>query len=280
MTKIFGIRGSLIGDIIMSLPILDYLKEKYGSYHLYLAIAQKCKQAKPLFLNNPYINEIKITDNFESLGVNDLKLMAECDIAFNIFPTHPKEHDWYNYRNCVEETALMAGIDPKELTTQTPRLKQYWQNSYLSNTKKTVAIWPFAGYGKDFHRSPSKEWWIKVSNRLLKEGYKILHFGAPNEPILITNDNNYINLTNESFFEQIKYSLDCSFAIGTDSGSMWVIGAYNKIPQINLITNWLPNHINNKLSLAPVGNLAKNLYSDQKCDYISIENLFNEIKSL
>jgi ADP-heptose:LPS heptosyltransferase len=46
MIKIFGVRGSLIGDIIMSLPILDYLKEKYGNYYLYFAIAQKCQQAK------------------------------------------------------------------------------------------------------------------------------------------------------------------------------------------------------------------------------------------
>jgi ADP-heptose:LPS heptosyltransferase len=280
MTKIFGTRGSLIGDIVMSLPILDYLKEKYGNYYLYFAIAQKCQQAAPLFLNHPGINQIKITDYYENLGGKDAKIISTCNIVFNVFPSHPKEQDWYNYRNCVEETALMAGIDPKKLPTQIPKLVQYWENSSLSNKAKTIAVWPFAGYGTGLNRSPSKEWWEKVVSGLIIDGYKVFHFGSPNEPNLILNHEKYLNLTNDSFFEQVRLSLNCSRAIGTDSGSMWVIAAYNKIPQINLMTNWLPNHVNNKLALAPIGTLVKNLYSDNKCDNIDIETVINEINSL
>jgi ADP-heptose:LPS heptosyltransferase len=280
MTKIFGIRGSLIGDIIMSLPILEYLQENYENYYLYFSIAQKCQQAVPLFLNQSYINEIKITDHFESLGPKDSEIISTCDIVFNVFPDHPMGQDWYNYRNCVEETAIMAGVNPKQLPSQTPKLTQYWEDSNLFNRNKTISIWPFAGYGTGLSRSPTKEWWIKTINLLIKYGYKIFHCGAPNEPVLIINNENYINITKYSFFEQIKYSLNCSRAIGTDSGSMWVIGAYNKIPQINLITNWLPNHINNKLALAPMGNLVKNLYSDNKCDNIDIDTVIHEINSL
>jgi ADP-heptose:LPS heptosyltransferase len=229
---------------------------------------------------NSYISDIKITDNFEQIGLEDLKIISDCDIVFDIFPAHPKEQDWYNYRNCVEETALMAGINPKELPTQIPKLTQYWENSYLSNKTKTIALWPFAGYGTGLNRSPTKEWWLQVINILLKNGYKIFHCGSSNEPFLIPDHKNYVNLTHNSFFEQIKWSLNCSLAIGTDSGSMWVIGAYNKIPQINLITNWLPNHINNKLALAPVGNLVKNLYADNNCDNINIDTIVYEINSL
>ena len=72
----------------------------------------------------------------------------------------------------------------------------------------------------------------------------------------------------------------CNAAIGTDSGSMWVIGAYNKIPQINLITNWLPNHFQNKLALAPVGEKTFNLYADNGCSNISIEDTLFKLNEI
>lgn len=281
MKKIFGIRGSLIGDIIMSLPILEYLKQEYrDEYYMYFVIAQKCEQAKPLFFYHPLINDIKITDNYESLGINDLKLQSECDFCFDIFPTHPKEIDWYNYRNCVEETALMASINPEALQQKTPKLIKYWDNKNLYKNQKTIAIWPFAGYGTGLNRSPSLYWWSQVVSRLLKNNYKVIHCGTPNEPQLINDNCNYINITKYSFFDQIQYTLECSLVIGTDSGSMWVTAAYGQIPQINLLTNWLPRHKKNKFALAPIGNVTKNLYADNGCDNINIESLFNEINSI
>jgi hypothetical protein len=61
---------------------------------------------------------------------------------------------------------------------------------------------------------------------------------------------------------------------------MWVTAAYHKKPQINLITNWLPNHHSNKLSLAPLGDRITNLYADDGCSNISIDEairIINEI---
>ena len=55
--NIFGTRFSLIGDTVMSLPILPYLKEKVGDYYLYFSIAQKCQQSAPIFLNQDYISD-------------------------------------------------------------------------------------------------------------------------------------------------------------------------------------------------------------------------------
>lgn len=272
--KIFGTRFSLVGDIIMSLPILDYLKEKHGQYYLYFSVAKKCEQAAPLFYNQPLISSIKISDLHEDLGTSDLEIISNCDLVFDVKPPHPKEQDWYNYRNCIEETALMAGIDPQLVKDRIPSLNQYWEGKEVVD--RTIAIWPFAGYGQGLERSPSKEWWEFVINDLIDNNYKVFHFGVDAEPNLC-DSKNYKKLTNLSFFEQIQYSLSCCSAIGTDSGSMWVLAAYNKIPQINLITNWLPNHFQNKLALAPVGEKTINIYADNGCDNISKENILPKI---
>jgi ADP-heptose:LPS heptosyltransferase len=276
--KIWGTRFSLIGDIVMSLPILPYLNEQYGEYYSYLSIAQKCKQALPLFLNQPFINEIKISDYHEDLGELDRSIMSQCDLVLNVKPQHPFEQDWYNYRSCVEETALMAGFNPTHFTNKNPKLIQYWQDRPKLTSSKSIVIWPFAGYGKDMHRSPSVTWWEKCINILINElGYQIIHAGAESEPDIMINNSSYKKITSLSFFDQIKESLNCDLAIGTDSGSMWVIGAYSKIPQINLITNWLPNHRQNLLSLAPAGTRTTNLFGYNQCDTIIINDLINEV---
>ena len=74
--KIWGTRFSLIGDIVMSLPILEHLKDIYGTYYCYFSIAQKCKQSLPIFINQPLINEIKISDLPEELGDLDNAIIS------------------------------------------------------------------------------------------------------------------------------------------------------------------------------------------------------------
>lgn len=277
MKKIFGLRFSLIGDIIMSLPILDYLDEKYNKYELYFSIAKKCSQASSLFINHPKISHIKISDYDEGLGEEDKKIMDICDIVFNVKPDHPSEQDWYNYRSCVEETALMAGLDPSYFSNKQPRLYQYWQDK--ENNSPTISIWPFAGYGKGYSRSPSIEWWRETINLLLEEKYDIIHLGAENEPVLSDNIK-YRKLTNLTFFEQIQTSLSSNLIIGTDSGSMWVTASYHKVPQINLITNWLPNHHSNQLALAPIGEKTNNLFAQHSCSNIDIGSLMRKINEI
>jgi ADP-heptose:LPS heptosyltransferase len=263
MTKIFGTRFSLIGDTVMSLPILTYLESTYGKYYLYFSIAKKCQQASPLFLNQPFISEIKISDFDEGLGEEDYKIIQQCDIKFNVTPPHPREQDWYNYRTCVEETALMAGLNPNDFKDSKPSLKRYWDKKPLQNT---LAIWPFAGYGRGLERSPSKEWWENLLKQI-PQSIEIIHFGSEIEPLLSQNQN-YKKMTQLTFFEQIKMTLECSACIGTDSGSMWCVGAYKEVPQLNLLTNWLSGHNKNPLALAPIGSLAQNLFTEGGCSKI------------
>ena len=119
---------------------------------------------------------------------------------------------------------------------------------------KSLAIWPFAGYGRSKNRNPSEEWWKTIVSKLIENSINVYHFGYFKEPQLSENKRYYHNLTNLDFFNQIKISLGSKLAIGTDSGSMWVLAAYNH-PIIVLGTNWYDNHTSNlKATIPPIKN--------------------------
>lgn len=63
-----------------------------------------------------------------------------------------------------------------------------------------------------------------------------------------------------------KISLGSKLALGTDSGSMWVMAAYSH-PSITLITNWYDNHNKNFKSLVP---------PNKNGDFIFKENGFSK----
>ena len=79
-----------------------------------------------------------------------------------------------------------------------------------------------------------------------------------------------------SFFDQIKLSLDSKICIGTDSGSMWVMGAYSH-PAINLITNHSPNHNQNFMSLAPKNKNGTNLFHEDDINLITANEILEKI---
>ena len=51
MKKIWGTSFSLIGDLIMSLPQLNYFKKKYKDIYVYFIIHKKISYCAPLFFN-------------------------------------------------------------------------------------------------------------------------------------------------------------------------------------------------------------------------------------
>lgn len=270
--KIFGVRMSLIGDCIMSLPILDYLKNKYPNSYIYFSLAKKCQQAKFLFENHPLIDEVKITDFDEDLGPTDFEIIKNCDIFINPKPPQPSVQDWYNYKNCLEITFILAGIDTVNLKTK-PKLTIKNKDTKLANS---IAVWPLAGYGSGNNRSPSKNWWESMLSKFPDK--KIYQFGHPKDYKIELP--NVIHLNEKNFEEQILKSLNCSIILGTDSGSMWVTGAFGEVPQINLLTNWLPNHIKNPYALAPIGEKCFNFFAEGSCDNIDVSEVADKILEL
>lgn len=289
--KIWGVRSGMIGDMIMALPILNWLEQKYPNSYKYWVIGQRFAQSMPLFINHPMIDKIYILESEEHLSNQyDINEAKKCDLHFNITPQHPDGNPgidcfWWNEYSLCEETFRMAGLPISEYKNLDNNLKlpklEKWFKSDIQ--KKTIGIWPFAAYGKEPHRSPSIEWWNELLPELISLGYKIYLFGHPNDPKLFGNNLNYKNniiyCQQLSFFDQIKKSLECELCINTDSGSGWVIGAYGH-PQITLLSNTAPNHHKNLLAFSPE-NWAKNntsVFAYNSCSNIKYEQVLNLIK--
>lgn len=285
--KIFGgLRASLIGDSIMSLPLLNVLYKMYGHpLHLTMSLARKCKQAAPLFLFQEGIHEIKLTHEEEFLTDIEIQNAKDYhDIFINPTPGH-SDPFWYNNRSCVEETMLQCGAEyhevwktlPKKL--QQPRLNKWWDTDFVN--KKFVAFHCKAGYGKGNFRSPSINWWNQLAKLLIQKGYTVIQVGhCTDEKIRYLDYIKYYN--NYSLFEQIQIATGCEYYLGTDSGFSWIINSYGINKCISLITRWESNHIDNDLALAPENwnNKNINLFGQGNCDAILFSEVLAAIEKL
>ena len=74
MIKIWGTAFSLIGDLIMSLPQLNYYKSKYKDIYVNFVIHKKISYCAPLFFNHPLIDKIHISGEWSGFNENDFAL--------------------------------------------------------------------------------------------------------------------------------------------------------------------------------------------------------------
>lgn len=268
----------------MALPLINVLNFIYDRPKITWPISKKCRQAAPLYIDQPGINSIYITEQDDGLSEFERKwIKKDFDLLIEPSPQHPKEQDWYNYRSCVEETMLMAGAEYYDVyknlgsSSQIPRLNNWWDDSNQVN-EKTIAIHSTAGYGQGKNRSPSTDWWRPLCLELLKRGYKVKQFGHSNDEDISSSQwectGIFKRYNDYSLFEQIQLAAKCEYYIGTDSGFSWIMGALGA-KQISLITNWLPNHYTNPLALTPLNcaSNSTNLFAENGCDNININKV-------
>ena len=75
MIKIWGTSFSLIGDLVISLPQLNYFKNKYKDIYVYFVIHKKISYCAPLFFNHPLIDKIHITGEWSSFNDSDYDII-------------------------------------------------------------------------------------------------------------------------------------------------------------------------------------------------------------
>lgn len=308
MIKIWGTSFSLIGDLIMSLPQLVYFKKKYKKTYINFVLHKKISYCAPLFFNHPDIDKILISGEWSSFNSNDYRIASKCDVITTkldhnnkqILNRQHEDKNWYNHRSCIEETALMSGITDLNETLTTnekiPYLYKWFNCGFEDEQKKaaytydkieskrnkilnkSLAIWPFAGYGRSKNRNPSEEWWSRLVSKLIDNSINVYHFGYFKEPKLSKNIKYYHNLTDLDFFNQIKISLGSKLALGTDSGSMWVLSAYNH-PMIILGINWYDNHTDNlKATIPPIKN-GECIFNKNNFLNLSVDEIYEKILS-
>jgi len=289
--KIWGVRSSLAGDLVMALPVLNYLELKYPNSYKYWAISKRYAQFAPLFFNHPMIDRIKILDDGDSLGQKDIEITKSCDIILDVNPQHPdgmpattEKSCWWNYYNHYEETFRMAGFDAREYIAMSKEFRIPYLNQWFNvkRYEKTIAIWPFTSYGAESKRSPSKVWWGHMIENINKLGYNVLHFGGLNEPDICINNSKYTKLCSSPVFEQYQLSLGCDLCINTSSGCGIILGAYGARQITVASTNEAPNHFQNPTAFSTINwkNNNINLLSSDGCDNINQDEIIELIKQL
>ena len=288
--RIFGVSYGLVGDLVMGLPVLTYFEKKYpGSYKIW-AIEKKVGYMAPFFLNHPLVDRIKITQEWNGIGQADRRIIEGCFRACTYENWSHSRPDWYNYTDCIWETAYIAGVDDiySYLSDEEcyPELEQWFdigrdddsfqtyskQNGAdTSVKKKTIAIWPFATATGMIARSPSVMWWMDLVGKLTRMGYKVYQFGYPGDTVMADS------YTDKTFFDQVRMALSCKMSIGTDSGNMWVMGAYSH-PAIHLMTNWMANHVQNFDALLPKNKNGHKVFAPGGANNISREHVLRTVE--
>jgi ADP-heptose:LPS heptosyltransferase len=292
--KIWGVSYGITGDLIMGLPVLNYFERKYpGSYKIW-AIEKKVGYMAPFFLNHPLIDRIKITQKWDGVGESDRRIIEECYMACTVDNWKHSRPDWYNHVDCVMETAYIAGIHDLYSVLSTdelyPKLEQWFdigldhkefqtyskKNGADTSIKdKTIAIFPYATATSKIARSPSEEWWEALVDSLRLQGYDVLQFGyIKDKPILGATW--CCDLT---FFDQVRLALSCKMSIGTDSGNMWVMGAYSH-PAVHLMTNWMVGHKQNFEALTPVNRHGVSVFAEGGANNIDRGHVLEKVQTI
>lgn len=278
--RIWGFRGSLIGDMVMAVPLLHWCEKRWPGSYKHWQVARKCAQAAPLFYNHALINQLVISDCNEGMGPRDHKIAATCQVVFNVMPQHPEGDGWANKRDIYWETARMAGLTDDDwhsldATDKRPYLVRWWEPK---PEPKAIAIWPGARQGEKQKRTASWHWYKQLAIRLEAEGYKVYHCGHPNDHAGMGPIGR--DVRELSFMDQIRFSLDCELTIGTDSGSLLAIAAFEQRPSISLLTNHIPGHVTNLHALAPNSPLNRVLFAADDPDLIPLDDVVAAVKEV
>lgn len=282
------LRPSRYGDLIVSLPFLNWLEGQYPNSHKMVLVDKSCAQIAPLLINHPLIDKIYISKETDKITQDEENWFKKFDLVMEPYAPILKE-GWFNDIGIIESIFKMswlrgAGrIKPEEWNTLTedekkPRLIKWFptekQGSFIS-------IWGSAGYENadpaNKKRNPSKEYWHGLINRLIKDGYEVVQLGLPSPSL----HPDILNYSHYSLFDAIKLVLgSCICSIGTDSGSMWALGAYG-VNQLLLTTYWREGHYQNPNALVPINykNRAINLFNPD-INSIEYDKIIEGIKLL
>ncbi len=289
--KIWGVSYGLTGDLIMGLPVLKYFEKLYPNSYKVWAIEKKVGYMAPFFINQPLIDRVHITQEWNGIGEKDKRIIEGCYIACTHEDWKHSRPDWYNYTNCVEETALIAGVDDIKSILGSydlyPKLDRWFdvgsddenfqtyskRNEADTSVKnKTIALWPYATATGCVQRSPDWHWYDRLVEDLTYKGYDVFQFGYWKDTA-VGRCHTYTHLP---FFDQVRLALSCKMSIGTDSGNMWVMGAYSH-PALHLMTNWMHNHHQNFDALLPMNENGYKVFGLNGANNISREQVMMEV---
>jgi ADP-heptose:LPS heptosyltransferase len=287
-------RGTMLGDILATIPTAVYLKKVYKDCHIVWAMGKKSGQAAMLYFRHPAIDEIYICDGAEEPeSYEDIKKMNSCQIKFNLNPQH-RDHEYpQRKRDIYWESFHMQGFDDWlwELnmidSEKIPKLTKWWNPVKRPfGDKKTVLFTGMPNYGKESKRWVSKKYLEELVLKLVQSGYCVIQSGGEQDESWFSNwdisegfpvdGTNYKRINERCFFEQIQIANEVDCIVGSDSGMSLILGAYG-LPQVSLIPIHWGNH-NNPTALSTNNPNNYSFYSFNGTDDINQDSVLDKVK--
>lgn len=290
--RIWAGRGTMLGDVLATLPVATFCKKYYPDCHITWAMGKNSGQAAMLYLNNPYIDSIYICEGAEGPTTeNDIRKRERHDIVFDVNPNHP-DNVYPSERNIYLESFLMAGLSKENwgaltLEEQNPQLVKWWNPVKRPfGDKKTIFFTGMPNFGRESKRWVTKKYLEDLVLRLTELGYCVVQSGGEQDESwfsswdpadgLPINDHNYKRINELSFFDQIKIANECDLIIGSDSGASLICGAYS-LQQISLMPiHW--GNVNNPSALSTSNPNNYSFYSIGGRDNISMDAVIDKVK--
>lgn len=267
LTRAIGFNLGLRGDLAMTTVAARSFKENFPNSHLTLGLNKTFKDLLPLFHDHPYYDSFHVYESYENWpNYNDAEYLksAKYDMIFHGMPQHRDQ--WWNFRHQYAEAAHMVGLPiPKNIN---PILTKWFDIDYK---KDTVAISPFGGNGSVNDKMMSVELAQSIVDWLAKNGFKVIHLGADNEPVI----KGALKIKC-SYFDSVRIMLGCRALIHCDTGMGHFAGAYNH-PSIGLYAY----RYYGKEFVKNIQPLHKNFFaieSEKMIDY-NIENIEDKLKT-
>ena len=266
--KAIGFNQGQYGDLCMCTVAARAFKETYENSHLTIGINKKYESLKYIFINNDYIDDIHIWDQYDgwpSLKDEEYLSKVSFDKVYNPMEKHTEEL-WYLNRHQTEELCLMHGLNPpKDLRVN---LKKYFE---VKRNTNYIAV-NLSAETRAEQKTPSLEHSKKIISLLIKLGYQPVQIGLPNQEQIA--EKRFIG----SFFETIKFVLSCDFLLSVDSAMSWIASGY-EFPTIGLYSSkYYPMAYSSK-NWQPVNRNAIYIEEDL-IDNIKIEKIESAINNI
>jgi ADP-heptose:LPS heptosyltransferase len=282
-------RGTMLGDILSTIPVAVYLKKCYPNSYIIWAMGKKSASGAMLYLNHEAINEIFITDGPEDLQSDrDFKKYKSCDIHFSLNPQHPPGSIYPKSGDIYRESFLMQGLSNEKYDSMSdedkiPKLVKWWNPVKRPfGAQKTVFFTGRPNFGKESKRCVSTEYNLKLVQKLMSLGYAVIQSGGENDPAWFENwkenpndDYRYLRVNERSFFDQIQIANECDCIVGSDSGASLILGAYG-LRQVSLIPIHWGNE-NNPTALSTNNPNNFSFYSHNGTDDIDMDLVVDKV---
>lgn len=237
-----GTKG--IGDIVACEPVIEYVNKLHKNSFIVVTVYYKYKD---LLKCDRHINRVmNITGGIEWLilkklfNINNIKIydlhydaslhnfFGKYIIFHNPNKENISESNYYNFGSILETSSLTAGL---------PKLSKQPQFHFCKNIKSPIRLPLKSIVVHCKSKEETKEWknekWVKLTKKLINEGYNIFEIGTEN--VINLNSSHYFNLCGKYNFQELAQIIKIAdIFIGIDSGFAHIANAV-KTPGVILL---------------------------------------------